>query len=281
MRAILISLGCVALAGCSSEADGGAAAPAVPLCDGSSTLTLRIFYQGGGLDYPGSEVRVENGHPSLAVDGQCRYFMSGGWTEDRQSRDLGWRQGLLPDELRRALEQRAGSEDLQRTYGYSSGPPALDAPSAVIANARSAFIGGDGRQPVLDFFAFIRQNAPVLWATGQALDGDLHILLREPSGGEPPRRYELPSGFELRDDIEPASPVEALSGEGWRGRVPRAEAAAWRTIREQYLRDTAPAGAGYTSAGIPVTDGELSATLFMRDALPYEDEQGLLPLPGN
>ena len=32
--------------------------------------------------------------------------------------------------------------------------------------------------------------------------------------------------------------------------------------------------------GIPVTDGATSATLFMRDALPYEDEHGLWRLPG-
>jgi hypothetical protein len=32
--------------------------------------------------------------------------------------------------------------------------------------------------------------------------------------------------------------------------------------------------------GIPLTDGEGFARVFMRDALPYEDDRGCWPLPG-
>src|SRR5262245_20404170 len=54
-------------------------APELPLCTGSARLALRVFYAGGGLAATGGTVRLENGYPSFAVDGQCRYFMSGGW----------------------------------------------------------------------------------------------------------------------------------------------------------------------------------------------------------
>ncbi|HTV22650.1 MAG TPA: hypothetical protein VMG12_28370 [Polyangiaceae bacterium] len=278
VKALIVTCAALAAAACGSEADD-ASAPTLPICDGSADLTLRIFYSGGGMDYPGSAVRRENGAPSLAVDGQCRYFMSGGWLEDRQSSDLGWRQGILPDELERALEQRVGS-DLEQTYGCGDGF-IVDAPSSVIANTHSALTcPGGGGQSVLDVFAFVRQHARELWAAGQALQDDLHIAVVEPRDGGPVRKYDWPSGLDLHDDLEPVSLAAALEGRDRRRRVPAAEAAPFRAIREQYLRDTEPASAGYTAAGIPVTDGELSATLFMRDALPYEDEQGILPLPG-
>jgi hypothetical protein len=97
--------------GCSSEA------ATVPLCDGSTNLTLRIFHGGqSSRGYLGSGVREENGHPSFAVDGQCRYFISGGWVADQQSRDLGWREGVVSNDLRRALEARAGAEDLEARW---------------------------------------------------------------------------------------------------------------------------------------------------------------------
>jgi hypothetical protein len=61
-------------------------------------------------------------------------------------------------------------------------------------------------------------------------------------------------------------------------KVVAADAAPLRAIREEYLSDTRP-GDLYAADGIPITDGVISATMFLRDALPYEDERGILPLP--
>jgi hypothetical protein len=279
VRALIVTVSLLAGAGCSSEADDPP--PAVPLCDGSTHMTLRVFYEGGGQDYLGGAVRLENGHPSFVVDGQCQYFMSGGWLEQRQSRDVGWRQGIVPDDLRRALEDSAGMEDLTSAFGCS-GAGGLDAPSVIVANTRSSVVcPGDGIGPVREAIAVIRQRARDLWAAGRPLDGDLHVNVREVTGLEPERRWPWPSELVLRDYLEPDSLVSALEHpEGQRRRVAALDAIQLRVVREQYLRDT-EAGISYQAAGIPVTDGELSAALFMRDALPHEDERGILPLPGD
>jgi hypothetical protein len=277
-RAVVIAtLSLLAGAGCSSAAD--APAGAVPLCDGSAKLTLRIFYAGqSGREEFGSAVRIENGLPSFSVDGQCQYFMSGGWVEDKQARDYGWRQGSVSDDLRRSLEAKAGAEDLPTAYDCN-GPSVPDASPAIIANARSTVIcPGDGGQAVGEIMTTIRQRARELWGTGRPLDGDLRITVREPSGLEPPRRYRWPTGLALQDYFESDSSALAFDPIGRSRKVAAADAAPLRAIREEYLSDTRP-GVLYTADGIPITDGEISATMFMRDALPYEDERGILPLP--
>lgn len=265
--------------GCSSG--NVAPATAVPLCNGTPRLTLRVFFAGHlglGREVPGSAVRIENGFPSFAVDGQCRYFMSGGWQEDRQARDQGWRQGVVSDEMNRLLEDHAGVEDLMGTYDCGNGQAALDASPVIVGNMRSSVIcWSDVSDGVRELLTVIRQNARELWSEGQPLDGDLRITVREEVGLEPPQRYPWPNGLELLDFFEPASnPDVQLPGKS--KRVAAMDAEPLRAIREQFLYDTEP-GVLYTGNGIPVADGELFATMFMRDALPYEDESGLLPLP--
>jgi hypothetical protein len=260
-------------AGCGSDDEAPAT---VPLCDESDELTLRIFVGAGGMDYYGSEVRRENGSPSFAVDGQCRYFVSGGWNNQRQGSDLGWRQGTVDDELRRTLESEVGAEDLASVYEcFPAGP--VDAGPMVVANARSSLECGGAGEDLLAVFARMGPRARDLWEQGQPLDGDLHITLVEASGGEPPRRYSWPSELAFEQYWEPA---QRLSGQQPRSqRVAAAEAAPLRALREQFLRDTQP-GVLYTAGGIPIVAGNQQATMFMRDALLYEDERGRLPLSG-
>jgi hypothetical protein len=262
--------------GCSSDVEASAAE--VPLCNGSTQLTLRVFYASqSAREVFGGAVRIENGFPSFAVDGQCQYFMSGGWFEDQQARDHGWRQGTVSDELRSTLEAKAGAADLPAAYDCE-GPGAVDASPAIISNARSTVIcPSDAKQAVVEMMAVIRQRARELWATGRPLDGDLRITVRA-AGNEPPRRYRWPAGLALRDYLEPDSSTFVSDPVGRSKRVAAADAAPLRAIREEFLRDTRP-GVLYVGDGIPITDGQISATLFMRDALPYEDEQGILPLP--
>jgi hypothetical protein len=262
--------------GCGSDAEP---LPTVPLCDGSNELTLRIFHGPGGMDFYGSEVRRESGVPSFAVDGQCQYFVSGGWNNQRQGVDLGWRQGTLDGELLRTLEREAGAEDLASVYACSGGG-ALDAGDMVVANSRSTLRCNGGNESLLELFERIRLRARELWEQGQALDGDLHITLVEAYGGEPPQWYSWPSELAFDEYWRPAQTPSAQL-EPRSQRVPAADAASLRALRERYLRDTRETQPGtlYAGGGLPIADGETLAVMYMRDALPYEDERGRLPLP--
>jgi hypothetical protein len=149
----------------------------------------------------------------------------------------------------------------------------------IIANARSSIICVGGlSQQVRDVFAFVGERAPVLWSDAQPLEGDVRITVLPAYGGEPPRWYPWPMGLVFEDYFEPDAQMIADDPEGQSRRVAAMDAAPLRRLREQYLRDTRP-GVLYTGGGIPITDGQTLATMFMRDALPYEDERGLWPLP--
>lgn len=263
--AVLVLVG----VGCGSEA-------AVPLCDGSQGLTLRVFVSGNpGQEVLGSAVRVENGYPSFAVDGQCRYFISGGWGVNAQGRDEGWRQGMVDAALRGKLERMAGMEDL-RTLNDCGSSELIDSGPLVIANTRSSLrcTGSQGRRVTAVFDAV----DPALWAQGAPLDQALHITAWEGLGGRAlEARYAWPNELALQDYFEADTNVFFEEPVGNSRLVPATDAGPLRSLRERYLSDTR----GMPSLdGIPVRDGDLSAAVFVRDALPYEDERGLWPLPG-
>lgn len=227
----------------------------------------------------GGTVRVENGHPSLAVDGQCRYFMSAGWQgagSERQSRDEGWRQGTVDDELRRLLERMVGWQDLDQPYDCEPYSSVADAPSLVIANHRSELVcPGALDQRLTLLLGAIRERAPQLWAQGRALDQDLHVVAVQDyvADGEPLPRYAWPEGLALRDFV---LRDDALSAPGQSKRVAAAQAGPLREIREQFLLANRSRSSGILG-GMQMSDGEISAAVYLRDALPYEDERGLWP----
>ena len=257
-------------AGCGSSARP--ADPDVPLCDGRDGLTLRVSVESGGLEQLGGAVRVENGYPSFAVDGQCRYYISGGWQGERMGRDLGWRQGALDASSMLALERVAGWDDLSLAIGDCRGPQVSDGSSLFIGNTRSALMcsrAGDAD----DVFYAVRAVALGLWERGLPLDQGLHINAIDLGQAPEEPLYDWPSAPSLTDLLPdtPAYEVRAL--------VAASEASPLRELREHYLRDV-PAMSYRGGNGIFVTDGESKTTIFMRDALPYEDERGLWPRLG-
>jgi hypothetical protein len=278
---VLLGLMLLVTAGCAAEE------PDVPLCDGSDGLTLRIFAAGqASRDAMGSAVRVENGLPSFAVDGQCRYFMGGGWRgagSARQSRDEGWRRGTVSDGLRRDLELLVGWADLEQRYACDPSAGAFDAPAGIVANTHSASIcasGSVGPQFAVAFDA-IQDRAAQLWAQAQPLDQDLRVTAVEDyvADGDPLPAYAWPSGLAFRDYL--LQDDAALLGvtEGFSKLVPAAEAGPLREVRERFLLDLQRRANGIIG-GIQMTDGETTGAVYLRDALPYEDEDGLWPLPG-
>jgi hypothetical protein len=265
-------LACLGLA-CGSETDD---APEVPLCDGSAGLTLRVFYEGGGQPL-GSAVRLENGAPSFAVDGRCGYFISGGWAgSEASTEDYGWRSGRLDPDLRRMLERTTGKLDLE-SLACGAFDRAADASSLVIANTRSAVSCATQSAPAVSaLLVLLRESSGRLWQEGQPLAQDLHVSVWEGGDREEIQPYSWPSALPLRDYFEPPLSFSV----GGSKRVLASNAPPLRDLRERFLTDRRLVPTLDNGEGILVTDGEVTARLFMRDALPYEDDRGLWPLPG-
>jgi hypothetical protein len=133
---------------------------------------------------------------------------------------------------------------------------------------------GQGRGTAV--FGAIQERAPALWMRAQPLDQDLHIVAVEgySADGDPPV-YDWPSELSLRDYLVDQNSLSTdLVGRS--RRVAAADAGPLRDIREHFLRDSRARSGGFIG-GLQMTDGEISAAVYLRDALPYEDERGLWP----
>lgn len=130
-------------------------------------------------------------------------------------------------------------------------------------------------------FEAVYERAQALWAQGDPLNQALHITAWAGTGGADLELYPWPNELALQDYyFAPDTKVFFEEPVGNSKLVPAAEAAHLRSLRERYLGETRGLPNLYSPDGIPVTDGELSGRVFLRDALPYEDERGLWPLPG-
>jgi len=234
---------------------------------------LRVFYEGGGQAL-GAPVWRENGSPSLAVDGQCEYFMSGGWSgTGTGGPENEWRHGTLDPELRRSLERITDPAALSNECDPGSVP---DAPTLVVANARasSACVRQGSRATAL--LETLREWSPRLWGDAEPTAQDLHLVAWEDALRPEIEPYVWPSALPLRDYLD----LDRSSSAGQSTLVSAADAPPLRALRDQFLRDAQRAFLLNDGMGIPVRDGDLTVRLFLRDALPYEDDRGLWPLPG-
>jgi hypothetical protein len=130
----------------------------------------------------------------------------------------------------------------------------------------------------------VKARAHDLWTRGEPLDQELHIVAitaSEPT--DPPTPYPWPSELELSDYFVSDQTVFLKKPVGNSTLVQAADAGSLRALRERYLGDlrARPNQSSYRDEGIPVTDGNTKASVFMRDALPYEDDNGLWPMPGD
>ena len=115
------------------------------------------------------------------------------------------------------------------------------------------------------------------------MDGDLHVVATTSAYyPEPPPVYTWPAGLRLRDYFNEVLEEEGPEPIGISNLLSGSDAVHLRAMREAYLTDTQPGKPFFYGAnGIPMTDGTTTAQVFMRDALPYEDEQGLWHAPGD
>jgi len=264
--------------------DGGSqeAAPSdvFGLCDGTQRLRLWAFVEPGN-ELRGSLVRVENGSPFFAVDGLCSYWTSV-WTEDAQRRDREIRGGVLTASDVATLEQGVALGDISSLRDCGGAAGLFDySVRAVSTPTATAECGFEGKR--FDAaWSVIQTVAESLWARGIAMDGALHVSAvvsaYDPSSGSA-MAYAWPLAMPLSDFLlDPGIDGINLIMPGTSKLVSDPDSPSrLRALRERYLADRdAQPGLYANWDGLKTTDGVSVAVLYMRDAIPYEDQRGLL-----
>jgi hypothetical protein len=257
--------------------------PTHSLCDGNAVMRLRVFVEAQpGREMRGSKVRVENGIKSFALDGMCSYWISGGWNslDGSLSRDRGWRTGTLTVEFKNALDRVFGFDDLGPLADCVPEAGLFDASVRTVRSERSAARCGTKGTLFDAAWMAIEARGAELWASAKPMNGGIRLVAVEAPIDGPPLAipYSWPSSQPMDTFmIDGQAASDNLSGMSKLVSEPE-EARIFRALRDQYLsdRDATPGVYGNWD-GLKVNDGQRAAWLYMRDALPYEDEQGLLP----
>ena len=114
-----------------------------------------------------------------------------------------------------------------------------------------------------------------LWNDGQPMAGALHVSAADAGGLPTPPAYAWPVTAPLDSFFIPSVDWQKL-------RVSHlvddpVMAGQLRALRDQYLTDRAAQPGLYVDwDGLKATDQTSTAFVYMRDAIPYEDAQGLL-----
>lgn len=254
-------------------------APEQKLCDGAAELKLRIFSAGqNDREMRGSVVRIENGAPSFGVDGKCHYFISGGWDTTTDVRNEPWREGQLDADTERALDEALPLEDIAALADCQSSDGLFDASPIVITTSSShaaCLVPGPKFMAALDAFT---SRLEMLWKNAEPMKGGLWISVTQAVPGSPTTSYDWPLKEPLNTFFVPlpqaGSRVGFMDGEGHAITDPD-QAQKLRAIRRMFLDEQAAKTTARDHAPL-VKEGMLSGFLYMRDALPYEDDHGLL-----
>lgn len=267
--------------------DGGADGAASQLairCDPSleGTRSLAFGYsQGGGLDRHeiGSQVVSENGFEFIFINEACRY-----WVASRGLHGpLGeTRSGTLNADELKAIDGAlniAGWKALVGVHSptvrvFDGSPLRLSIPGHTIVCADSCF----GDQPVKEIFIEVRKLLVDLFSKGKPLDGPVRIAV-VPLDGSIVSWNAGPVAWPLSKPLsEFVSPYEALPpGKGHL--IIGEEANVLRKLRGmQRMEAFAPLKDVASSIPIGVSRTDSLHALYLRDAMPIEDEAGLVPV---
>jgi hypothetical protein len=217
------------------------------------------------------------------VDGKCSYFISGGWFDDYFSRDEGWRVGSVDDGFKTVLDGIMGMEDLSGLTDCVPLAGAFDFSTKTIRNpsSTSRCIGMEGPR-FSAAWQSVANRATDLWNHATPLSGGLHVAGTEVGDGAPSPvpAYVLPTGYSI-DSILLDPAQAAFNTPGTSKSISAADAPRFRALRDKYFADRAASPGLYLWDGQEMTDGKRTAYVYMRDVLPYEDADGLLPFSGS
>jgi hypothetical protein len=252
-----------------------------PLCDGAQHLRLWVLIA-PQAEVRGSMVRVENGLPFIAIDGTCSYWIGGGWANDALGRDRPIRTGKMRETDVVSVEQSVSLGDIAALGDCPPPPPGLYDYSYRLVRTAMTEAGCITAAPSLTAgtrfeaaWMTLQTIANTMWNDGTPVNGALHLSAVDGAGDGATPPYTWPI----------ASPLGSFvlgSGDWTKVGVSHlvddpTSASQLRALRDQYLADRSAQPALYTNwDGLEVTDQTSIGYIYMRDAIPYEDAQGLL-----
>jgi hypothetical protein len=251
-----------------------------PICDGSQSLRLRIYYYSNPTsNLRGSTVRIENGFPSFGLDGQCTYYLNGGWLDLPLANDLGWRYGSLPDDAREELDSGVPLSHLSDLQDCLPDNGLFDVDPVVISSAESFASCRKPGPRLSKALAIVTSRAAALWTNAREMVGSIRFSAAA-AADDGSIKYQWPLAEPLATFVIPEN-VSGAEYEGFSAGVSSlvsdpARALKLRQLRGDYLSDRASMPARFTDGQL-MSDGITMAYVYMRDALPYEDDRGLWP----
>ncbi|MCG5053207.1 MAG: hypothetical protein KA712_09640 [Myxococcales bacterium] len=228
----------------------------------------------------GSQVVSENGHEFIFIDGKCRY-----WVASRSVHGpLGeTRTGVLSPPEVQSIEIRLKLNTWSALEGVHKPEVQVNdaSPLRLAVNGLSVLCTdscSSGQPQVVAIFKEARVLLKELFDKGTALDGPVRIAV-VPLDGTFVSWNSGPAPWPLSKPLESfVSPSEALPrGKGHL--VEGADAQALRRLRDMQRAETfAPLKDVGSSIPIGSNSSSVLHALYLRDALPIEDEMGLVPL---
>lgn len=253
------------------------------ICDGSAGLRLAMVLGGGGL--VANEIEREIGFRYLYVLGTCEFFALPG------DADAPWpdaRTGIIDRETEEQLSRALDYGHLSDIAGAWDTGGVADGTTLSVTNGVqtvACYAGCEDAPPHAQALWSELGWIDTLWTAGQPLEGPLRVSVigwADSTLDELPVAWPLPTDpwtIALDGDVDP--PPEA----GATVLIDEAsEVATLRELRRQYREDDLPDGipnalTAYGHLTFVDDGGQDVFQLWMRDALPIEDESGLIALP--
>jgi len=249
------------------------------ICDGSDEIRLAIVYDGQidrQLAY--SAVLHELGSWYLYVDGSCRYWLSPTWAGS-SDRFASWRPihtGVLSPDEEQSIAESVEYRKASPTIGQCpAGTMTVDSPLIRIFDGVATIRCWPDAEAIRAAQSFWFVEFPRLYDKGLAVEGPLRLEVG-PIYGPQPGQTSFPWPL--------SSPIDGFVVEAGQHHVPGvsrvvddpSQSVALRTLRDSYISEGEKLN--LPSGGIQIEGGY---TLFLRDDLPFTDQDGLFLLERN
>jgi hypothetical protein len=250
------------------------------LCDGSQDLRLAWWRGGGGS--LNSELEREIGFYYLYVRGDCRYWALT-FQKPPEVAVFETRTGVLDAEAEAALAERLGYGEWDELVGFHDEKGAFDVTWTFVHDGTQLIVCRgdcpDAPEAVIEIQQASNTTFHELWSTGEPLEDDapMRIVAMDLGPDYSPGGFDEVFEWTIELDLATvAVSYEQLMMSGVSTLIDDpAIAAALREFRAAHPE----AVSRFDNNLIVETQSGQYYNVYMRDALPFEDELGLIPIP--